>query len=154
MSDEVRVRPARLDELEVILNVWRRAGAAPGVTDDIAALEALRERQPDALLVALVDERVVGTVIATWDGWRANVYRLAVLPEHRRRSIARTLVAHAERSLREAGARRVSVLILDGADAAVGFWGDVGFEQDERVRRYVRDLAPPSRSGTGSLRSR
>jgi ribosomal protein S18 acetylase RimI-like enzyme len=34
----------------------------------------------------------VGTLVAAWDGWRGNMYRLAVLPEHRRAGIGRELV--------------------------------------------------------------
>ncbi|HEX5371017.1 MAG TPA: GNAT family N-acetyltransferase [Dehalococcoidia bacterium] len=34
---------------------------------------------------------VVGTFIVTFDGWRGNMYRLAVLPSLHRRGIARRL---------------------------------------------------------------
>ena len=44
-----------------------------------------------ARVVDLTD-RVVGTVIAGWDGWRAHLYRLAVAPDLRGRGIARQLL--------------------------------------------------------------
>ena len=40
-----------------------------------------------------------GTVIASWDGWRGAMYRLAVLPSLRRRGIAAALVDEGERRL-------------------------------------------------------
>lgn len=136
----VKVRPARPDEFPAVLDLWREAGSEPGVTDDIAALHALGRSHPETLLVALVDGELVGTVIATWDGWRASIYRLAVRPDHRRSSIARALLAEAERSLRRAGARRVNAIVLNNAEAAIGFWTDAGYQHDRRVRRYVHNL--------------
>lgn len=136
----VEVRPARPDEFQTVLDLWREAGSEPGVTDDITALHALDRSHPEALLVAVLDGEPVGTVIATWDGWRASIYRLAVRPAYRRRSIARTLLAEAERSLQRAGARRVNVIVLTEAGPSIGFWDDAGYQHDGRVRRYVRNL--------------
>ncbi len=42
------------------------------------------------------DGAIVATLIAAWDGWRGNMYRLAVAPELRREGIARTLVEAGE----------------------------------------------------------
>lgn len=136
----VDVRPARPGEFAAILDLWHEAGSEPGVTDDIAALHALDHSHPGALLAAVVEGELVGTIIATWDGWRASIYRLAVRPAYRRRSIARTLLAEAERSLQRAGARRVNVIVLNETEPAIGFWGSAGYQHDERVRRYVRNL--------------
>ena len=63
-----------------MLALWREAGSVPGVSDDPASLERLLETSADALLVAQVEGRVAGTVIAGWDGWRGSLYRLAVPP--------------------------------------------------------------------------
>lgn len=137
----VEIRPARSEEFQAVLDLWREAGSESGVTDDLAALHALGGSHPEALLVALVNGELVGTIIATWDGWRAGIYRLAVRPDHRRRSIASALLAEAERSLQRAqGARRVNAMVLNNAEAAIGFWTDAGYQHDERVRRYVRNL--------------
>jgi ribosomal protein S18 acetylase RimI-like enzyme len=58
-----------------------------------------------ALLVAVAGGGVVGTVIAGWDGWRGNIYRLAVHPNHRRRGTGRALAAAADDVLAALGAR-------------------------------------------------
>ena len=100
------VRPGRLEEIPEILELWREAGSVPSVSDDPASLERLLATSEDALLIAEVDGRMVGTVIAGWDGWRANFYRLAVRPSARRRGIALRLVAEAERRFAAKGARR------------------------------------------------
>jgi len=137
----VVVRSCRPEEHRVVLELWRAAETEPSTTDDLAGLEALVRRSgPDALLVADEQGELVGTLIATWDGWRGHMYRLAVLPGHRRRGVARALVAEGERRLREAGARRVNAVVVHTNDDGLGFWTAAGYELDERVRRYVKPL--------------
>ena len=134
------VRPGRPEEIPEVLALWREAGSVPGVSDDPASLEPLLETSADALLVAQVEGRVAGTVIAGWDGWRGSLYRLAVRPPVRRRGIALGLVAEAERRLAAKGARRLSAIVLSEHDPAVALWISAGYHHDTRVGRYVRTL--------------
>jgi ribosomal protein S18 acetylase RimI-like enzyme len=136
----VVVRPGRQEEIAEVLGVWREAGSVPSVSDDPASVERLLATSEDALLAAEADGRVVGTIIAGWDGWRASFYRLAVLPSARRRGIALRLVAEAERRLAAKGARRLSAIVLSEHDPAVALWLAAGYHHDTRVGRYVRTL--------------
>lgn len=93
-----------------------------------------------ALLVAELYGEIVGSLIAAWDGWRGNMYRLAVLPSHRRRGIARALVDAGHEELRSKGARRVTALVPLAQEEAVGLWLNIGYERDAQISRFVRDL--------------
>jgi ribosomal protein S18 acetylase RimI-like enzyme len=137
----VRVRHAEPGEATKILELWRLAETAPSATDDAAALELLLRRQPDGLLVAEADDgTIVGSVVAVFDGWRGNLYRLAVAPDHRRRGVARALVTGAERQLRDAGCRRASALVLHDHADALACWAALGYAPDPRVTRSVKTL--------------
>src|SRR5215467_6201836 len=107
MTGSVTIRTGTADDAAIVLRLWRVSEAADSTTDDEPALRTLLARDPDALLIADVDGEPVGTLIVGWDGWRGALYRLAVLPDRRRRGIARLLVDEAERRLRVLGARRV-----------------------------------------------
>jgi len=124
-----------------VLALWEAAEAQPSVTDDRPGLDALLAADPRALLVAERDGAVVGCVVAAWDGWRGSVYRLAVLPAHRRRGIGSALVRAAVAALRERGARRVGALVVITDRDAVAFWDSLraaGVTADARPkRRYV-----------------
>ena len=108
--------------------------------DTPAALEALIAWNADALLVAELDGELVGTLIAAWDGWRGNMYRLAVVPEHQRKGIAAQLVDSARERLYEQGARRVTALVREADAHAAGVWRATGYKRDEEVARFVRNL--------------
>src|ERR1700687_2458490 len=106
------IRGVRDDELGVVLVLWRLAGITPpSVTDSIEGLTRLIREPAALLLVATIDDQIVGSVIGGWDGWRGNIYRLAVAPEFRRRGIARRLVAEISKELFAKGATRISALV-------------------------------------------
>jgi ribosomal protein S18 acetylase RimI-like enzyme len=133
------VRPCRKDELARLLELWRESrDAPPGTTDDRVSLAALWERDQNGVLVAELDRRVVGSLIAVWDGWRGNMYRLTVHPAYRRHGIALRLMAAGEQHLRTMGVKRISVLVWGDDDRAVGAWLSADYSHDEGTRRLVK----------------
>lgn len=135
------IRAAGLDDVAAVLAVWAEARSAAAQTpDEPDMVELLLERDPGALLVAELDGEIVGALIAGWDGWRGNVYRLAVLPQHRRKGIGRALVEAGHERLVALGAHRITALVGGEEGAAHGLWRALGYKRDEFVHRFVRNL--------------
>jgi predicted N-acetyltransferase YhbS len=145
MSRRTSIRSARDDEIPAVLALWRGEAVA-SATDSEKALRELRAFQPGALLVAEEDGLLVGTVIAAWDGWRGNLYRMAVRSSHRRRGIGTALVRAAERHLRDQGAARISALVFDSGDA-VGLAEATGAARDHRLLRFVHGIGQEEGAG-------
>jgi ribosomal protein S18 acetylase RimI-like enzyme len=133
------IREAETHEAEAVLDVWRAAAEATS-TDNLAAVSAAIDAHHAAFLVADDGGRIVGTLIAGWDGWRGNFYRLAVLPEYRRRGVARALVDKGEEELRARGARRLAAIVVLSRDPAVGFWATAGYEHQVGNGRYTKTI--------------
>jgi ribosomal protein S18 acetylase RimI-like enzyme len=72
------------------------------VTDTVEDIHGMVSSDSAAFILAMADGAIVGSIIATFDGWRGSIYRLAVHPGHRRRGLARMLLAEAEKMLRGA----------------------------------------------------
>jgi len=124
-----------------VLELWAKARSGHAATADRAAdVERLIGDSPAALLVAEGDGPIVGALIAAWDGWRGNLYRLAVHEGRRREGIALLLVRAGEDYLRDCGARRVTALVAFEDEAAGGFWEAAGYPQDPVIGRRVRNL--------------
>jgi ribosomal protein S18 acetylase RimI-like enzyme len=137
----VKVRSAGRDDVPAVLELWSRARSSGATTpDDEEVVARLLESDPGSLLVAEREGELVGTLIAAWDGWRGNMYRLAVVSEHRRRGIARSLVEAGERRLRELGAGRVTALVWRDDELASALWTAVGYEDDVGVARHARNI--------------
>jgi ribosomal protein S18 acetylase RimI-like enzyme len=137
----VEIRPGVAADVPGVLALWQEARSVPASTPDTAeGVQLLIAHAEDALLVAELDGDIVGTVIAAWDGWRGNIYRLAVRRECRRLGIGLQLVRAGEARLRDKGARRVTALVATEELGAAALWGAAGYEHDQNVARFVRNL--------------
>jgi ribosomal protein S18 acetylase RimI-like enzyme len=134
------VRTATPEDIPAVLGLWRASGGPVSVTDHPGGLAALLARDPHALLVADHDGVPIGSLIAVWDGWRGNFYKLVVHPRRRRAGIASALVSAAEQRLRSRGATRVAAVVDGGDPVALAFWRSAGYELQGERARFVRHL--------------
>ena len=140
MADEIIIRRCLEDDIESVLELWRIAGSTPSVTDTSHDLRVTLASPASSLMVAESSGRIVGSIIAAFDGWRGNLYRLAVNPDYQRRGIARRLVSEAEQWLRGQGVRRVAAVAEKDHPWATGFWESAQFVLEPLDLRYVRNL--------------
>lgn len=114
--------------------LWREAFAddAPRNT----AAEAIPQKlkvQPDLFLVALDGDKVVGSVMAGYDGHRGWISRVAVCRSHRGRGIARALMLDVEQRLAALGCPKVNLQVVTSNAAVVPFYERLGYTTEPRI---------------------
>lgn len=72
-------------------------------------------------------------------GEEAELWNLAVAPQHRRQGVAKGLFQEAARRLREAGARRVFLEVRASNTAALGLYEAVGFKSFMSRKDYYQN---------------
>ncbi|HEX3608473.1 MAG TPA: GNAT family N-acetyltransferase [Solirubrobacterales bacterium] len=138
---EITVRRCQLDDVPGVLALWEQTRSEhASSTDRVEDVECLVGDSPAALLVAVHGGEIVGTLIAAWDGWRGNLYRLAVRDDRRRMGVGTALAGAGEDYLRSRGARRVTALVAFEDEVAGGFWDSAGYPQDREIGRRVRNI--------------
>ncbi len=123
----------------------------PATEDDVAAVtvleadlfgvdawseESVREELTGLRRVAVVacDPDPVGYAVVLASGDVADLQRIAVRPSHRRRGLARELLAAVAPD-----GMRLLLEVSAANDAALAFYAAEGFEAIDRRRRYYRD---------------
>ncbi|MGW1140784.1 GNAT family N-acetyltransferase [Streptomyces zhihengii] len=138
---ELLIRPATAADAEAVLAFWTLAAEGTSITDDVDGVTRLIGRDPQALILAERDGLLVGSVIAGYDGWRCSLYRLAVLPSHRRRGISAALLEAAERRFAAVGGRRADAMVLEANERAHHAWSAAGYHRQNHWRRWVKPFA-------------
>ena len=125
----VAIRPMDMTDYADVRTLWEACeGVGLSDADRPEALSAYLERNPDMSCVAVEDGRVVGAALCGHDGRRGYLNHLAVHPAHRRRGIARRLVAHCLAALQQAGIAKCHLFIFSTNAAGRRFWQHIGWE--------------------------
>ena len=138
---DLQIRTAGAEEAETVLSFWKEAAEGMSITDDVAGVRGLIERDSEALILAESQGRVVGSVIAGYDGWRCSLYRLAVLPSHRRQGVSTALLQAAEQRFLAVGGRRGDAMVLEANERAQRAWAAAGYHREDHWRRWVKPFA-------------
>jgi ribosomal protein S18 acetylase RimI-like enzyme len=138
---DVILRSAEAHDVPAVLAFWKVAAEdAHRPVDTPSGLATLHLRDPDALILAVDGNEIVGTVIAGWDGWRCHLYRLAVDPSRRGAGIGRALIGAAEERFRILGGSRVDAMVLDDNTRAHHIWRGCGYRLQPEWSRWVKPL--------------
>jgi len=140
------IREARPEDFDLIIRLWESIDRHTALSDRHEYLETFHAFSPDLLLVAEAEGRIIGTVIGGWDGWRANIARLAIRPEARRTGVAMALVREVEHRLQAKGARRVYALVDRRSPPAIPFWEAAGYAFNDNILQYSRNFEEESGS--------
>jgi len=114
--------------------LWREAfpDDKPRHRAEIAAPAKLAF-QPDLFLVAREKGRVIGSIIAGYDGYRGHINRVAVLKSHRRQGVGVLLVREAEARLRALGCSKINLQIRAANQAVISFYRGLGYDVEEHI---------------------
>ena len=128
-------------DVDSILLFWRAAAEdSSRPTDSADAVHRVIQRDPDALVLVRDGDVIVGSLVIGWDGWRCHLYRLAVLPEYRRRGIGTALLRRAEERFLAFGGTRADAMVLDANNSAHELWSRAGYTRQGEWSRWVKSL--------------
>jgi ribosomal protein S18 acetylase RimI-like enzyme len=147
---DVTVSEFTMDDYPVVYVLWQRGGLWMRPSDGPEQTLLKLAHDPELFLVARdAQVGIVGTVMGGWDGRRAYVYHLAVLPEHARRGIGTLLMDQLEERFRRLGAMKAKLQILTDNVASRAFFAARGYELETDCEPWGKELvpggAPPSR---------
>jgi len=97
---------------------------------------------PELFFIAEIDNQLVGTAMAGYDGHRGWLYSVAVHPNHRRQKIATALVHEAEAALRARNCPKINLQTMPNNPDAIALYKSLGYSTENRTSMGKR-LSPP-----------
>ena len=127
----MNIRPYEAGDKAAVIDLWHRCGLTRPWNDPFRDIERKLQVRPDLFLVALLDGRLVGSIMVGYDGHRGWINYLGVDPDCRRQGLGRALMQEAERLLRLEGCPKINLQVRSSNAEAVAFYRGIGFLQDE-----------------------
>jgi ribosomal protein S18 acetylase RimI-like enzyme len=135
MTENIRIFTS--EDYDAARHLWE---TTPGVgvsdADSRAGIDMFLQRNPGFSFVALVEGRLVGTILVGHDGRRGHIHHLAVEVNSQGRGLARKLVNAGLEKLVEAGIQKCHLLVFHDNESGQAFWRLVGAEERPALALY------------------
>ncbi len=136
----VNIRLFKINDYDEVYDLWKNSvGVGLRSLDD--SLEGIRRfliRNPNTNYVALIDDKIVGVIMAGNDGRRGYIYHLTVKEDHRRKGVASNLVNKCLESLKVEGINKVALVVFSNNEIGNTFWHKLGFiQRDDLVYQNI-----------------
>lgn len=129
----MHIRMTQFKDYKEVYALWQACkGLGLNTYDDTeAGWQRFLTRNPQTSLVAEIDGKIVGVILAGHDGRRSYIYHMAVAPSHQRQGIGSALVRAAVQRLQKLGMLKVSLFTFAANTTALDFWHQMGFAPRE-----------------------
>ncbi|MEI6295337.1 MAG: GNAT family acetyltransferase [Actinomycetes bacterium] len=126
-----RIREALPADQAEVVAVWRECGLVRPPNDPIKGFDSALQNQSSTVFVLEDGERIIGAVIAGFDGYRGWFYHLGVKPEDQSLGNGRALITAAEEWLKIQGAPKINLMVLNTNSKVIGFYEKLGYQVQE-----------------------
>jgi ribosomal protein S18 acetylase RimI-like enzyme len=116
-----------------VINLWHLCDLIVPWNDPQQDIHRKLQVQPELFLVGTIEERVVASVMAGYDGHRGWLYSLAVEPNSQRCGLGRRIVKAAISRLAAVGCHKVNLQIRANNVGVIGFYEALGFSVEETL---------------------
>jgi N-acetylglutamate synthase len=122
-------------DYDQIIETWNESGLPirPRGRDSREEICNQINNDPDFFIGAFSDDRLIGLVVASSDGRKGWINRLAVIPDFREKGIARKLIGLAEEVLQKTGIKIISCLIENENLASLKLFQSMDYESTADV---------------------
>lgn len=138
----MNIRPYQPADETAVIALWHACGLVAPQNDPRKDIGRKLGVNPEWFLVAEADGRIVGTVMAGYEGHRGWINYLAVAPARHRGGLGRQLMNEAEQRLRAAGCPKINLQVRPTNAGVIAFYERIGFSVEGAVslgKRLVTD---------------
>ncbi len=129
----MKIREFTLGDYVEVANVWEQAGITVSASDSLKGIVHKVGRDSELFLVAEENEKIVGSVMGSYDGRRGWINHLAVHPDYQGKRVGKLIMEELEQRLKRIGCKKINLLIEYDNSKVIGFYENLGYNTDELV---------------------
>ena len=128
------IRAYRSADEAALISLWESCELVRPQNDPRKDIARKLRVNPEWFLVGeSSDGKIIGSVMAGYEGHRGWINYLAVAPDHRRGGYGRALMAAAEQQLRAAGCPKINLQVRSDNAGVIAFYERIGFHVEGAV---------------------
>ena len=124
------IRTFRSDDEPDVIDLWRQCGLIVPWNNPETDIQRKLSTSPDLFYVGLLDDELIASCMAGYDGHRGWIYFLAVKGACQRKGFASMLVDHAESELIKLGCPKVELMVRKTNENVISFYQSAGYDID------------------------
>lgn len=138
----MQIRCFEIEDESAVVRLWEECDLVVPWNNPHSDIQRKLKVQPEMFLVACLDERIVGSVMAGYDGHRGWINYLAVHPDFQGRGNAVQLMTRSEQLLLDIDCPKINLQVRTSNTKVIEFYKGIGFRIDDAVslgKRLIPD---------------
>ena len=132
------IRPFKEGDEEALVSLWKMCKLTVPWNNPYKDIARKLKVQAELFLVGYLEDKLIASVMAGYDGHRGWINYFAVHPDFQARGYGKQLMDNVENGLRELGCPKINLQIREGNDKVLTYYQKLGFVEEKRINMGKR----------------
>ena len=129
----IEIRQYESSDEKQVVQLWTDCGLVVPWNNPHRDIQRKLGMQPELFLVGCLEDKIIASVMAGYDGHRGWINYLAVHPDHQHTGIGRCMMDEAEIRLRATGCAKINLQVRRTNAKVIEFYKKIGYKLDDVV---------------------
>lgn len=132
------IRAMTIDDYEEVYALWMsiKGFAIRSMDDSKEGISLFLKRNPTTSVIAIEDNKIVGSILCGHDGRHGCLYHVCVANEFRHHGVGKSMVSFAMDALKKEHISNVTLIAFTKNDVGNAFWKGLGWTKREDLYYY------------------
>ena len=132
------IRPFKEGDEEALVSLWNICKLTVPWNNPYKDIARKLKVQAELFLVGYLEDKLIASVMAGYDGHRGWINYFAVHPDFQVRNCGKLLMDNVENGLRELGCPKINLQIREVNDKVISYYQKLGFVEEKRINMGKR----------------
>ena len=137
-ENSLLIRPFKEGDEEALVSLWNICKLTVPWNNPYKDIARKLKVQAELFLVGYLEDKLIASVMAGYDGHRGWINYFAVHPDFQARGYGKQLMDNVEKRLRKFGCPKINLQIREENDKVFSYYQNLGFVEEKRINMGKR----------------